>query len=244
MKRAPEKIRERHWLESLRNHLPAIATAAVKDSERPDFILSVGQASIGVEVTEVCRPDLKKQDSLEARICDNARLEYGSMGGPPVWVSVLFSAVSLRKSDVPAVSTMLAQLVHRLAPAECPGSAEEAFDWDNSDYFPDVLASVAVRRVPQLDESFWAPLSSGWVPTLEPPDVADLISRKSPAATSYQQECDELWLLLVIDSFRVGSIARLSESAKAAMSPCAFDRVFVLTDHRLLDELTVACPQA
>jgi hypothetical protein len=97
LSRRTKKQCERFWLDLLLE-LTGVSPSEVVERERPDFALTLDGRRIGVEVTDLCDPQLEMHDSLSTRIIDKASKEFTAAGGPPLDVSVAFVGAVRRSS--------------------------------------------------------------------------------------------------------------------------------------------------
>ena len=71
-------------------------------------------------------------------------------------------------------------------------------------------------------------IGTTWVPEIDLGELARIIAGKDRKLDAYRKKCAIVWLLIVVDGFRMSSVTE-APIALAAM-PSAFDRVLVLHD--------------
>lgn len=112
----PRKLVERQRLDALLACLGLARLADPEDSERPDFLLRMGERTIGVEVTHLVSPRVpeginpRQADKVLRRVIAATREDYLARGGVPVHASIRFRRglrLTKRAGD---------ELAHRLAP--------------------------------------------------------------------------------------------------------------------------------
>lgn len=194
--------KEREQLEHLRALLPNFPAGELIEGDEPDFLI-LGQRTVGIELTELHRKPAPRQapfqevQAIQERMI-RARDIYVAAGHPPVQCNFLFRG-QVGKTEVEGLARLLTELAVRNVPELGQQNSEE-FAWDNRDYFPEVLAGVNVLRHASIDET----LFGGWGPAPAVPlrhqDVQRVIQAKEGKVPAYLTRCDEVWLVIVVDS--------------------------------------------
>ena len=227
----PDLEREQHYFERLRLALPELLAAPFQRREAPDYLIEIGDRTVGVELTEYhtlplgdARPASEVAE-LMRRVIARAQEMHAALGGPPLYVKCAFRhGVILQKRDVEMHASALAQAV--LATPQPISIADQAgtLAWDN---LPEFAAKVWRRASVDGNDLLWSPVEVGWVSQIGSEHVAALIERKNGKVERYREVCDEIWLTIVhYNGMR--DFSELSWEASLAQDPSRFDRVLWL----------------
>ena len=203
MANSDKKQKERAQLEQLRSLIADFPVGEVIGDEEPDFLIR-GERTVGIELTELHRlpaagqAPAQETQSLHERAIRRASDVYVAAGHPPVECNFQFRE-PVSKADVPRLAQVLADLVARIRP-EMDEQCSEEFTWDNRDYFPEVLTYVSVRRYPAIEKTFFGAAGPAPAVPLRVEDVKRVVQAKEGKIPSYRQRCDEVWLVIVVDS--------------------------------------------
>src|ERR1051326_4176007 len=74
-----------------------------------------------------------------------------------------------------------------------------------------------------------------WVREITHDELQNIATGKEKRIQSYRQRCSDVWLLIVVNGFRISSMAQLPKELREIIS--SFDRAFVLHDDRAFIEL-------
>jgi hypothetical protein len=227
-----KKELERWQLERFKKTCPSFPQGEIIESERPDFLIENSAAKVGIELTQLYRSDShtalppKATESLRQQVVDRAHSLYKETGGPPLWVTVFFSLVTvLRKSMVTELASRVADLVTAVD-ADMNARIKLEAESDASD-FPDEIDSIHIRRLPILTEGFWNTWGVGFIPTYNPDQLQEILDRKEKSISSYRDRCDATWLVIVVGGFAISSTVNFADSVYNHSYTSSFDRVFV-----------------
>jgi hypothetical protein len=202
------------------------------DHENPDFLLVGKDGTVGIELTRLYREatqgdsPLKEQEVLREQTMKRAKDIYDARHLPPIHVSVHFNhSCRLKKNELADMAATIADLGERNIPLE-GGSQTEEYNWMNRAYFPDTIDCVMVFRSKALTKSTWSAPSVGFLPELNPTQVALKIADKEQRLTDYLRACDRAWLVLMSNGDMLASVVDLGDEAKEASYPTRFSRVF------------------
>jgi hypothetical protein len=202
MIRPARKVRERYLLSTFL-HKEGI-DAEVRDSEGPDFLVSIGGREVGIEVTELHhRADhpsssLQAREAVASRVVHEARRRFQEQGGPSLSVSLLFSPAfdpgTVQRREL---AEYLCDLVWRILPP-----AGELNRWRPApeDYRAGtpLISYVQVLHQPQHIVSHWRDGEAGWVAPLTLSLTQEAVDAKAARLPQYRQRAGEQWLLLAI----------------------------------------------
>jgi hypothetical protein len=195
----PRKWRERFFLKRFleAKQLPA---AIERETEAPDFEVSLNGRRLGVEVSELFRDpgdgnSRQAQEACAEKIALAARQKYEAAGGPHLHVSIYFAPnVDLTRIRRDALAERLAALVWQL-PLDPRGPTR----WRNPfrDRDLDALASLLVLPVSDRTKAYWGPPFSDWIAPLTVDIITSAVDRKAQRLPTYRARFPEVWLLLV-----------------------------------------------
>jgi len=167
----------------------------VKHGDKPDFIIH-GNKKIGIEVTNAYIEDGKlpesEQNQVKGReeILSKAKREYLENNGKHIEISFSFSKDKPIRNKKDLIKRIV-ELAKRI----------------------DTFATGQIRRdiyqnIPELDFVYvnsalrsdlkWRPVQVYTIPILSAEKISEILSKKEVQATKYTQ-CDEYWLLIVVD---------------------------------------------
>lgn len=233
-----DKRRERAYLDAWLS-ASRLEVEAVTDAEAPDFLLHVGPAVFGVEVTEfVGATDggaggTRAQAALRARVVARAEELYRNAGGAPLDVNVAFrDEVALDKRAVEPLAQSLADFlrasVRRILRYDHPGVWRTAVDLNGARFLASILSVQAVR-VPDESHACWAADAGGWLRHAGERDLRHTVAAKEGKLARYRagagDACAELWLLIVFDLYAAGDPVRAPRAPVEFAVATGFDRV-------------------
>jgi len=93
---------------------------------------------------------------------------------------------------------------------------------------PQEVASLSVDRRIDFSKNSWTSVRGAFVPTLTPPQLQKLIRNKEAKVSSYRQQCQEVWLLIVARGLEPSTHVDLGPEVEGYQFESGFDRVFFL----------------
>jgi len=218
-----DKHRERRALDDLLRIDPSVPRGVVIEGEEPDFLIDSDGHRLGIEVTEYFRPDrihdspVQEQEALAMRIVARASELCQAAALPYLWAPVTFHrSVRLTKRDTESVAQAL--FTH------LSNKARSCFEDDGS--LPACIESVEMHLIGQ--EHLVTTMGTLWVPEIDQQSLASLIAKKEKRLGAYRVRCHTVWLLIVLDGFRLSSAVERPTSVAAAST--GFDRIVLLHD--------------
>lgn len=203
MTRSLRKERERHLLATFLQK--ETIKASVRDSESPDFLLTIDERVVGLEVTELHHStehpssSLQAREAVASRVIGQARQKFADRGGPSLRVAVnLAPAFDPGTVQRNSLAEYLCALIERILPN--PGEVRQ---WrpQLADYRvgKPLVSYVHVYHQPQSIRPHWLHAEAGWVAPLTLEVVQAAIDEKSERLPTYRLSAPEIWLLLAID---------------------------------------------
>lgn len=242
----PKKDVELHYFERFRALLQPFPEGIVSATEEPDFLVVGPHRKVGIELTELHQEVPPRQvppqatEAMRHRVADRAQELYVHAGHPAVRCTIFMHDTHIQKADVePLAQAIVGIAVRNFPPPN--SSSNEAYDWVNRHYFPEIINSVSVHRLDEITQSHFTCPGGAWIPKLSPADIERALSAKEAKCAAYRQRCDEAWLVINADIGSMSTWFDFQEDALAGPFKTSFDRVFVLRHFgQALHELPVA----
>jgi hypothetical protein len=221
----PNKERERLYLAALQDLIPDIPSDEPESPEPPDFIFRRAAGALGIELTVFHLPPTpgershQQQRAMESHVVAEAERIHREAGGRAQYVWVAFSNnARLNRRSMNSLSREIARLTH------LDTSLDSTYDVP-VDELPEGVTYIRVE--PSIDgrDRLWYPDHAGWVASVLPEHIEDVIARKARTVIASRRHADELWLVIVDDVFSGAAPARLSDQAVAAQYNHPFDRL-------------------
>lgn len=227
-----KKERERRHIKAFLE-LSEISAEIVDDGESPDFVLSINERKVGVELTEIYisndenKIPLKAKESLAAKIVQEARHRYEAAKGIPLRVAIGFSPrtdfKSLNRTDTARVLAdfLLGQSIR----------SELVQSWRSTLNGPlpleiNFLNAVAV---PNQEAAHWYAPQAGWVVALTEERLQASIDAKTCKLRAYQRTTPETWLVLVVAGGAPSQLFDIRHCIDQKTIHSPFNRTFLLS---------------
>lgn len=229
-----KKARERYVLDGFLQRL-AIDVDEIEPADPPDFLLTIGDRRVGIELVRLYQPhapsaDLPPQarEGYQDQVVASACQIHAAKGGPPLVVSVRWLDRSgPDKKTAPALAKWLAQQALNLAP-QMSDSFELERDWAKSDDdFPSSIHNISVLRPPSITKPHWSSLRAGFEMEFGPDEIQQIVDQKGSKIAQYRAGCKEAWLLMYPEGHAPSSFIDLSTECRAGQFRSQFDRLFV-----------------
>lgn len=225
-----QKLHERFLLERF-IEVSRIDAQIVEDREAPDFIVQIGKAHVGVEVTELFivpggRGNTPQaQEAISSQIAVKAQRLYQVAGGPPAHVSLCFApGMDLRGLNRDKTAQTLCDYVLSLKL-----SLWQRVDWRPEDFgsaVPDEISFIHALGVPSFDMAHWGVARAGWVAPLKHGLLQERIDEKAKRLSKYKDSVAENWLLVVADAMKPSSLIQAQSDFDACAVQSPFGRTF------------------
>lgn len=229
-RRSVRKRRERFFFEEFVSGVGLVAEI-VEQREAPDMLVRASGRLIGVELTEFfVSPDshgraLQAQESIGDQIATKAQRLYEQSGAPPAHVTLCFwPNRNLSDLNRDGTAKLLCEFVRGLNLATWQ-RAEWKPGFPNS-VLPDEVSFVHALGVPSSDLARWGVARAGWVAPLKLESLQRIIDSKAQRIESYRTVIDEVWLLIIADSFRPSSLVRRGSDFDGSVIQSPFCRTY------------------
>ena len=101
--------------------------------------------------------------------------------------------------------------------------------WPVDEDLPTEVFAITVARYPCLTRMFCSAPACVAVPDLQAGVILQRVADKNPRVAAYRKRCDEVWLMMCINTADLATNYSLDESAKAVEVATEFDRVFLFS---------------
>jgi hypothetical protein len=230
---AAKKARERHALtaaQELDGHFPRVSFRDGKEGAEPDFVLTLPDGTLGVEIVECFSPDLHRglsrnaQETFTFKVADKVKTECLRIGISHLSAHLTFDfSVRLRNEEIAPLAKEIVELIK-----PCGDPSTPRLRFVRRRQLPSAIKEISAHHRPTIPEPFIG-LASG-VPPAAPFDerqLRELLKGKNEKFFRiYQLSCSKTWLLVVVDQYRVACQTYIPPDLRLTESP--FDRVIVL----------------
>jgi len=237
--------------ELLRSKLREILTYTKLDhKEDPDFRITQSTSVLGIEHTQLFfiktsgdHHTPAAEDSFRKKIVQEAKKCCEEKGVPPLWVKIFFNDVSHLKSrkDKDSLVNDIAKFVEQQwRCGKLSFRNELKIKNRNREVFYMTISPGVMNGKKWLDEHLWQPHYASEVDTNFTYQLQETIHKKGEKYQDYLENCEECWLLIVVDrrnpAQRFG--IEFDKNAQANRYQSKFARVFYMdTFERHLVEL-------
>ncbi len=205
------------------NHINSI------DREEPDFLLYDSQI-IGIEVTQLFTEPKNGEVSRVSveggydDVVDLAHKMWIYSGGPIVDVRIMFNdTIHIRKTEKSIIATELIKIIDHYLPE----SGESFWSEDEILGLPRGIVEFHMHRDVRMKTSTWRLNDAAWTPQLTTGIVQKRITEKEEKRNAYLQNCDLIWLLLVLYGRRPSASFIIPESTYLGNYHLGFDKAFL-----------------
>lgn len=229
MKEDKKKSEERMLINFVSNKSLRLKISAISPMDPPDFKMRqyIGKrfVSVGVELTRVLNPDLKKFEAVQESIVRLAWEKFKRIYQDKLEVYVYYSRMPLplKAAKVKSISDRLAKFV------------TDALERNAGAWFR--IETKAVPGIPEIeriliyydnDQDFenWQPHGAFVVPHIDEIWFSDIIRKKELKIPSYPEAFNKKWLVLVANFGHQSSHYQFS-TLKKEFKQSPFDRIFV-----------------
>ncbi len=225
-------------------------------SDKPDLIINLDGKEIGIEHTRIYRAadptsglEPHAQLAVQHRIVDSARKEFSTSSSSKLWLLVSFEDVTTYKMrESQAIASLLARVVNEAIahvtyqPGTITWHQLESWQFQHHGLdFPKGIRQIDFQIVndnPKLE--LWGPAYAYMVPHLAATRIKERISEKEKRIQDYLSKCDEVWLLIVIDTGVPSNHFEADEELLATEFRTSFSKVILLRSfHTEIFELKI-----
>ena len=239
-----KKLKEKWFINRFLQQLGLPTDTLVKQGERPDASIYISRRWVGLEVTEYFIPESASGVKTNRMILweqgiNRAWHLFHDDGGPPLYVNLKFKEHPDRtglqgKKDVQNFAERLKRCVERNG---WPAVRFEEKRVDDCEEVPEV-AHYTVRSSIDGKGEHWSKGGPTNDKTLTPAQIQTELNRKTSKFEGYDQELDEIWLLVYSQGALTNVPNRVGEEVARASYVYPFSRAFwleVFPDVRLTE---------
>ena len=237
MREDRKKRQEETYLRRFRENFADFPEGTILPNEHPDFLVEASRGRVGVELTEyhVREPSegrgspTRAREGTEDEVLRKAAEQYRSNGLSPVVVNVLWHPhQALGRRRISKLATDLADLVQENLPEPNQSVTIRERHQRAGRSLPQEVASLTIIRRESIAKGSWTSVRSAFVPTIEPPELQEILRNKESKVPSYRRHCREAWLLIVARGFEPSTFGDLGPEVENHRFASGFDRAFFL----------------
>lgn len=208
-------FREKYGLTEIFNH-----------DDKPDFIGSFNDHTLGVEITEIYYDEkiygktLKGHEVLKDRIVNRAYEKAKGLGLPPLYVCVIFSN-NIPKGSEPCLIDSLVEIIRNNIPL-----LGNRIKINSYNILPKGIGSIYIK--PRQKTPFWHWTEFGAIETRFSNQLQSIIDEKNAKYSEYRKKCDECWLIIVAPGFNCSSFYAFGEDMETICYTSHFEKVFFM----------------
>lgn len=206
------------------------------DGENPDIVIHAADRRLGIEITDICHgSELGSSDAMAAAgerdgVMCLLREELHTRSVPPVDVSVHFrGTLQFRSGGRRALANRLADYVAARLPEFGDVFTSSGTAWPRDEDLPAEVFAITVARYPYLTHISCDAPECVAIPDLQAKDLEQCIADKNHRVAVYRQRCDEVWLVMCINTTNLATNYSLNECATSAEVVTEFDRAFLFS---------------
>lgn len=199
----------------------------VENSDPPDFILSLENDRIGIELTEIFIDDkLKEKESILETIFANTIEQLNQIDIPILLIFPLVNEkIKLREKDKKIISMELADLIIRNIPeGNDVLMLSNHFYKDNFPNLTKIIYGLSIKRNYLLDRHFIS-LGAYWIQSAFE-SVKSAIEKKVQKLENYKEKVSTNWLLIYFTPLSQASAFHLDDITIARFDS-KFDKIFI-----------------
>ena len=221
--------------------------------DKPDLIINFDNKVLGVEHTRIYQTsggvsglEPHAQLAVQHRIVNLAWKEYSAASPHKLWLLVSFDDVTTYKQrDSRAVANLMVRAIREGVSrvSHRPGTIEwhtlESWQFRRHGLdFPEGVRQIDFQILDDSKLELWGPAHALMVPHLSVERLKERISEKEKRIQDYLAKCDEVWLLVVVDTGVPTNHFEADEELLATEFQTSFSKVVLLRSfHSELFEL-------
>jgi hypothetical protein len=242
MTRPEQKARELAAVRRLRELDPTFPAGNIEETTEPlDALVRLATGGcIGIEVREFARDDaptgsrLNAYQDLTHKVAAAAQDAYVTTSGPPILASVSFGRdFRCRSRDIAKIAAVIAAEVAKVAPSV--DWSADIHGWEVG--LPNGIEKIILHKLASLKEPSFAPIYADFYGELLPSQIDYILEQKESKLPAYRQKCEQIWLLVVIDGFKLSGWSEPSPHLADQTYQTGFDRLLLLYDNSRVIEL-------
>jgi hypothetical protein len=244
MTRPEQKARELASVNRLRELDPKFPAGNIEETDEPlDALVRLATGGcIGIEVREFARDDAPTGSQLNAyqdlthKIAAAAQHTYVMTSGPPILASLFFDRdFRCRSRDIAKMGASIAAEVAKVAPSV--SWSADIYGWEVG--LSNGIDRILLHGVASLKDPSFAPMYADFYGELLPSQIDYILEQKQSKLRAYRQKCEQIWLLVVIDGFKLSGWSEPSSHLAEQTYQTGFDRLLLLYDNSRVIELKI-----
>lgn len=232
-----QKNREKYCIkEFLSIKYPDAELIYRKDEEHkdlvPDSIIQLEGRNIGIEHINIKHSDLANSEGPRRNIVLGAQRLAEANKISPVIVQVLFREKNLpeSKKDRKTLSTKLYETIrNNINKISKEKSTCLNIPENRQENMQENIQSIYARHAFYGRKChYWSSVEAGWILTLRPEKIQELIDKKNPKHKEYiNSNCNDVWLLIIIDRTKNDQRFVLDKNISNTIFNSEFSKIFI-----------------
>lgn len=191
----------------------------------PDFLLSISDRRVGIEVTNDVWRARRHVEESRAEVVRRARDIYMSRKSIPIDVAIHWADDAVQ-GDRAQTAEKIAAAVEGMVPGQAEGM-HEAEDYRLYDLGLPQLFRIGVHRHPSIRRGNWYSPDAGSVRVLGENEIRAVIEKKEKRHQAFLDR-SEGWLLIYTFDERISGSSDIDDDARQASYRAKFSKVFAL----------------
>lgn len=223
--------------------LPIKDLSKVTPDETPDFLISIDDLIIGIELTELYHPSpqkgiyIQQQEAIKSRIIRNTQRIVDREKLPPIdayisfndqhWLPIDTSSFKLTHAHIKKLPIVIAKFIRENIPHE--GERTELYG-ANIEELPIQIDLILITREKYFSKPYVNFAKGGVIPFLNFEYLQSIITTKNNKLPNYLEKCNRCWLLISTNDFiyeKAFDLEASTEALKASYN-YQFERVFII----------------
>ncbi len=204
--------------------------------ENPDIVVHAADGRLGIEITDICHEtgdvgsSAMKAAGEREGVMTLLKEELETRGMQAIEVSVHFNGpLQLFSGGRRLLAHRLADYVLARLPAVGDVFRSTGTTWPIDEDLPTEVFAITVARYPCLSRVFCSAPDCVAIPDLQAAEISLRVAEKNSRVAAYRQRCDQVWLVMCINTADLATAYSLDERATSAEVVTEFDRVFLFS---------------
>lgn len=200
----------------------------------PDVLASSGETCVGIEIRRIFADESRdgsaqrRHYQLSGQIVSLAQELHRESTNRFFYVHVRVNrTVALHDRRIPEIARRLVDIVSRSAIAVGEDVTIQATSPGISDW-PEEIEHIEVAILDLEGQPFWGLTDSAWAGRTSQSLIQQMLDSKEQSCSSFRDEVDEKWLLLVCDGSVGSSFLEVHRTMPEESYSSSFDRAFVM----------------
>lgn len=201
-----QKMRELAFINEIVSLRPDLFPKPLAESESPDFLMQDHDKTIGIEMMEYVRGQdnkgsiIRRSETAQQTLANYAYQAFKEKHNEAIFVTLHCDPnIAPEKSKLRQLASVLVNIVEPNIPQDLYASVKLDYDDLQGTDLQSFLYSINIQRV-KADGDGWGIMSASFISTTQE-EIQNIINLKDSKVSSYLKQCNEIWLLVVAESY-------------------------------------------